>query len=111
MTERSLNDIMEIDHVIVVGPDGTITDAPDGREYWAPSLYDSELDSADWSLMNGYSGQYGYAGPIMHNSEYIGGGLERDIRATPGVYVALVNTDSDDPERSEGWAVAFRPID
>jgi hypothetical protein len=45
-------------------------------------------------------------GPIMHNSEYIGGTMEADIRATPGVYVALVNDDIDDPEHAEGWAVA-----
>jgi hypothetical protein len=32
--------------------------------------------------------------------------MEADIRATPGVYVALVNDDIDDPEHAEGWAVA-----
>lgn len=48
----------------------------------------------------------------MHNSEYIGGGMERDILSTPGYYVALVcyyfpEEEGGDME-SEGWAVAYR---
>jgi hypothetical protein len=101
----TLNEVMEFDHVIQVHEDGSITDAPSG--IWAPSLYDDVLDDSRWTLMGGYSGQSGYPGPIMHNSEYIGGQMEKDIRETPGFYVALVNysLDSDD---CEGWAVAFR---
>ena len=65
-----------------------------------------------WELMNGYSGQDRYAGPIMHNSEFIGGQMERDILETPGIYVALVcywpdAEESDEDETyAEGWAVA-----
>lgn len=102
----TLNDVMEIDHVIQVHEDGTITDAP--ADVWAPSLNDGEVDDDRWTLMKGYSGQYGYSGPIMHNSEYIGGRMEQDIRETPGFYVALVNTYLDD-DVLEGWAVAYRP--
>lgn len=109
MTDRPLTDIMEFDHVIEVHEDGTITDRPD---IYAPSLYDGELDSGDWFLLNGFSGQDRYAGPIMHPSEYIGGGMERYIRETPGIYVALVSyytpETEDDDDNVDGWAVAVR---
>lgn len=104
MTERTLSDIMDFDHVIEVHEDGTITE-PKG--IWAPELHDGELEGDEWFLLNGFSGQYRYSGPIMHPSEYIGGGMERYIRETPGVYVALVDYPSDDDE-PDGWAVAVR---
>jgi hypothetical protein len=106
----TLSDRMEFDHVIRVHPDGTVTD--ETGEY-APNLYDGRLDTArDWHLMNGYSGQDRYSGPIMHPSEFIGGGMERDILATPGLYVALVSyytpETEDDDDNVDGWAVAYR---
>lgn len=106
----SLNDIMDFDHIVEVHTDGSITDGP--ANLYAPSLYDGDLDDSRWELLTGYSGQYGYSGPIMHNSEYIGGGMERDILSTPGVYVALVcywspdEESTDDEHTIEGWAVA-----
>lgn len=108
---RPLNEIMEFEHVIEVHENGTITARPD---IWAPSLHDDELDTQGWTLMNGYSGQDRYPGPIMHNSEYIGGRMERDIRETPGVYVAVLSYYTPDTEAGEslevdaieGWAVA-----
>jgi hypothetical protein len=84
----ALSDLMEFDHPVTVHEDGTVTDGPAG--IYAPTLYDDELDSSSWELMNGYSGQYGYGGPIMHPSEFIGGGMARDILAEPGTYVAIV---------------------
>ena len=114
MTDRPLTDIMEFDHVIEVHPDGSITDR---RDIWAPELRDGELEQGQpgpWELLNGFSGQDRYAGPIMHPSEYIGGGMERYIRETPGIYVSLVayytpeNPDDNDGDDIEGWAVAFR---
>lgn len=103
--DARLTDIMEFEHVIQVHPDGTITE-PTG--IYAPQLYDGELESGSpWSLLNGFSGQDRYAGPIMHQSEYIGGGMERFIRESPGIYVALVDYPIDGTE-PDGWAVAFR---
>lgn len=102
----ALNDIMEFEHVIRVHEDGTITHE---RDVHAPSLLDDELDSDRWTLLDGYSGQDRYSGPIMHNSEFIGGTMEQDIRSTPGVYVAIVSNyidDDDDEIEAEGWAVA-----
>lgn len=125
-----LNHKMEFDHVVRVHPDGTVTDA-EGSHYFelrhvsgAKPSHDFSASSDGWSLMNGYSGQYSYSGPIMHDSEFIGGGMERDILSTPGLYVALVCeadpdcgrvdcahdddtcTDYEDPEPA-GWAVAY----
>lgn len=105
MSEQTLSEMMDFDHVIEVHLDGTITE-PAG--VYGPALFDDEIDSSEWTLLDGFSGQQGYSGPMMHASEYIGGGLERHIRATPGQYVALVNIPADDEEPTE-WAVAFRP--
>lgn len=105
VTRDTLNDVMQFDHVIRVRDDGTVENVAD---VYAPELYDGELLSEDWTLLTGYTGQYGYRGPIMHNSEFIGGRLADDILSTPGVYVALVNEPSDGDEDPEGWAVARR---
>ena len=83
----ALNSIMEFDCPITVHEDGTVTHAPDS--VYAPDLYDDELSGDGWDLMDGYSGQYGYSGPIMHPSEFIGGGMARDILSEPGTYVAV----------------------
>lgn len=102
VTRDNLNDLMEFDHVIRVHGDGTVTKE---RDIHAPDLHDGELESDEWTLLDGFSEQYGYSGPIMHASEFIGGGLADYILATPGVYVALVDYPLDDSE-PEGWAVA-----
>lgn len=100
--QAGLNDQMEFDHVIQVHEDGSVTDAPG---MYAPDLHDGEIGDSRWEFFTtGYSGQDRYSGPIMHSSEYIGGQLERDILATPGFYVAVVDYPSDDGE-PDGWAV------
>jgi hypothetical protein len=104
-----LDKIMETDHVVQVHADGTVTDGPAGL--YAPGLVDDELDSSHWEFFStGYTGQYGYAGPIMHDSEFIGGRLARDILAEPGIYVAVaacyLPDDNDEEITYEGWAVA-----
>ena len=96
--ERSLNDMMEFDHIVRVNPDGTVedTDMPTGviGAYFdlnvAPDGTDEFEMSAGWELLQGFTGQYGYNGPVMHSSEYVGGGLERHILETPGYYVVLI---------------------
>ena len=110
-----LNELMEFDRVIQVTPKGVLIYRPDIP---APEVMDGELIGQGWTLMNGYSGQHGYSGPIMHSSEFIGGGMERDILSTPGFYVALVANystcdecegieDADcQNDHAEGWAVA-----
>lgn len=104
VTRETLNNFMEFDHVIRVHPDGTVSE-PEG--IYAPELHEGELSGNGWTLLNGYSGQQGYRGPIMHASEFIGGGMADDILSAPGLYVSLVDgTDDGEPE---GWAVAFTP--
>lgn len=91
--ETTLNELMSFEHVIRVAEDGTITEP--GFSIYAELFVDSEGEDnfyleAGWKLLEGFTGQYSYNGPVMHSSEFIGGGLERHIRETPGYYVALV---------------------
>lgn len=62
-----------------------------------------------WSAWStGRSGQYLYQGAVMHPSEFIGGGFERDMLAEPGIYVAVEVRDADGqfPEGDPiGWVV------
>ena len=123
--DRTLNDIMEIGHVIRV-QGGIVHDDvdPRQRELWAPELYwegdtysfQPYTPDHGWTLLDGYSGQYLYTGPIMHPSEFVGGRMADDILARDGYYVALVCDDLGDPEDEDaesepvGWAVAYRPL-
>jgi len=113
---HGLNYVMEFDHVVQVHADGTVTDVT--YDAYAPTFTgdsatgNAELDDDGWHIMSdGYTGQQG-GGNVMHNSESIGAGLERDILATPGYYVAVVCEwtldDDDDEQVVEGWAVAYR---
>lgn len=113
----NLNHLMEFDHVVRVHPDGTVTDAEKGAP-WAPEFHDenSQIDGQchldgdeRWEIFTyGRSGQYGYSGPVMHASEFIGGWLERDILAAPGLYAAVTVYDQGDAE-PYGWAVVTIP--
>lgn len=109
---RTLNDVMEFDYVIRVGDDRTVTVGPGNAH--APEVYwtsGGPIVEPGWSLMNGYSGQQSYRGPVMHSSEFIGGRMADDILSTPGLYVAVVvkSLDCDGDETPDaGWAVAYR---
>jgi hypothetical protein len=119
-SRQTLSNVMEFDHVIRVHGDGTVSDGIDTP--WAPEVTMTVADPrhpfvdsqhglpVPWSLVNGYSGQYGYAGPIMHASEFIGGRMADDILSTPGLYVAVTVTCVDDDDIA-GWAVAHIPAD
>ena len=132
VTAENLNSVMEFEHVIRVAADGTVTDSPysvGSRDaYFDLNVTADGVDEFDmsegWELLKGFTGQHGYNGPVMHSSEYIGGGMARDILETPGDYVALEvsgrceydgSTDCDvetgcDCEPA-GWAVAFKPLE
>lgn len=129
-TVENLNEIMSFDHVIRVDANGDVTHV-DEYYYFEVTTYKGEDEvwkteyvlPEGWSVMNGYSGQSGYAGPDMHQSEYIGGGMARDILATPGLYVALeVRPDCGYTEdgcneedgcncQPESWVVATKPAE
>jgi len=112
--QKSLSSIMDFDHIVTVHEDGSVTDGPNSIS--APELWEGKLDSSEWELLSGFSSQAGsgpsgrYMGPIMHNSEFIGGYLEDHILSHPGIYVAIVSNyfpEEDDGETEmDGWAVA-----
>lgn len=126
---EELNGVMEFDHVIRVEADGTVSDVEESY-YFDVTSYLTDVETYHWetqttlpdgwSLMDGYSGQHGYSGPEMHVSEFIGGGMARDILKTPGLYVALtVEADCgykmEDCEADggcycepDGWVVAYK---
>lgn len=115
----TLSQTMEFDTVICVDPAGEVTTM---WGVYAPDLYhvegeqhpnDVEVHGDDWTLLVGYTGQYGYNGAVMHSSEIISGRMESDILSHPGLYVACVvncysDDDNVDPEPA-GWAIAYRP--
>jgi hypothetical protein len=99
---------VEFDTVFEVTEEGALIERPD---LYAPMLLENELDSDKWRLWShGYTGQYGYRGPIMHNSEILAGGIAKDLLDEPGVYTVLVSHyepyDELDGYDVEGWAVA-----
>lgn len=119
-----LNDLMDIDHVISVDGDGIVTDA---SGVYAPELlmpvtsdgqilaqheadYTDQARRQGWQLLSGWTGQSGYRGPVMHSSEYVGGGLARHILETPGQYVVTTVETDDDDEQAAGWVVLFREL-
>ena len=119
-TEDTLSAEMEFDHIIYSHGDGTISDVNPYVSLWGPDVYVCEgddgtwverVDGGPWTLLTGFSGQYGYSGPLMHASEYIGGGLARHILETPGFYMAAVvipmPLDEDGDEEPDSWAVAY----
>ncbi|HYK70397.1 MAG TPA: hypothetical protein VEV45_20805 [Streptosporangiaceae bacterium] len=126
--DRPLNDIMDFDHPVTVHAGGAISSAKPG--VYAPELimettsdgqilaqhetdFEDQARRQGWELLKGWTGQYGYAGLIMHPSEFVGGALEDHIRETPGTYVVIAVECLDDGDRENptdpcGWAVARR---
>ncbi len=126
---RTLNSTMEFDHVIHVDWTGDVTE-PDtdakGKSIYAPEVEfipdaqsDPHHNNSDiyigddrWKALEGFTGQYGYNGPIMHESEFVSGGLERYILANPGYYVVCTVPDDNDEYREPfGWVALFREDD
>ena len=117
---------MEFGKVVYSDGEGTVyeaySDDPDGPEILLVGINDDgqagdpdlTWDWAEWELLRGFTGQYGYNGPVMHSSEFIGGRLERYIRENAGYYVAVIIDGYPDDDESEsvpvGWAVAFREV-
>lgn len=113
-----LSQKMDFDHVVEIRPWGenlgaigkrAITDRPD---LYAPNLLDDELDSSEWEFFSGgYTRQDSYSGPVMHNSEFIGGKLESDMLEECGIFCAVVahwtpdEEDSEEETIEEGWAI------
>lgn len=120
-----LNSFMQIDHVVYVREDGTVTDDREiTRGMYAPSvsceydgpfvdaqisddqerdMYASVKSDSGWELLSGWSRGGGLY--IMHPSEYVGGALAEHIRETPGYWVVVtveLNPQENDPEYNDG---------
>lgn len=81
-------------------------DADDQSVHFDDSDLHAQAEVSGWELLTGYTGQYGYNGPVMHASEYIGGRLAEDILTEPGIYAAVVVETDDDSDDAAGWAIA-----
>lgn len=65
-------------------------------------------DSEEWEALTGWTGQHGYNGPVMHQSEFLGGGLAQHVLDTPGVYVVVaVEVEEEWREATEAEAEAW----
>lgn len=116
--DENLSKVMDFDHVIAVGQGGQVYDGI--RNKYAPDAFNVDPYSSDlegWELLSGYTGQHGYDGPWMHDSETLSGRMVDDILDRPGYYVAVYASypDEDEPETGqtyeEGWAVAYKPFE
>lgn len=116
---EKVNDV-DFNHPFRVGFGGVVTDAAPGI-YGPLSVTHSEENDVDIDCLNeewqpfsvGYTGQWmSRRSAVMHASEYIGGQLEADLLATPGVYVVTsveVEPDEDNPDpEPAGWIVLKR---
>lgn len=104
---------VEMDSAFGIDRDGNVVKV----DAWAPEVYLSQdgLEvPGDWEAVNGYSGQYGYSGPVMHPSEVMDGSkMEEYVRENPGTYALVVPAnvdayDSDDPDAEvdvDGWVL------
>lgn len=93
-----------------------------GGPIWAPPAYADEsgdhVDSPDWEFVSqGLTGQYGYAGPVMHASEFIGAGIARhleelseDFQAFAVVVVEWQGESAESDEPPVGWAIVGYPV-
>jgi len=125
VTAENLNSVMEFDHVLHIA-NGIAEDVAESFYFEVTQfkLEDGRWETEyilpeGWQVMRGYTGQHGYNGPDMHNSEFIGGGMARDILEAPGLYVALAISAScggledgcaedDCTCEGEGWVVAYK---
>lgn len=108
-TADTLHHLTDFDSPFRIAEGGYIKKA---TGIYAPDLLNDELSGAQgWEFINGFSGQDRYAGPIMHESEYLGGGMAQYVLDNPGVYVlvAAYYDPEDEAEDSaveiHGWAL------
>lgn len=72
-----------------------------------------------WWPLTGHTNQDRYHGAVLHDSEFVGGGLARDIieRSAewerddqPLLWTMVVVRDPDDEDHDAGWAVLYRDM-
>lgn len=105
-----LSEALDFDHVIELLPNGQVNTHPESGLY-APEALDvaaNDTTLQDWTLpLSGLTGQHGYSGPWLHDSELIEGGVERAIRRNgAGYYVAIYGQHTAEcPECSQAGVV------
>lgn len=118
VTANDLDGIMGMDSVVTIVPgnayDVTVIERPD---VWTPEAIWSDTDVrhiepvTDWTPIHGYSGAHQQgASAVMHPSEFIGGGMARDIIAEVKedgghTYAVVEVLDPDDEEALIGWVI------
>jgi hypothetical protein len=109
-TSKAVSEIADFGHVFVVGHSGGIValsdeidNFPGGERPSAPESLDDpdgyattfEYGGQTWELpLSGMTGQYGYSGPWLHDSEVIEGGVGEYVLAHPGYWVAVYGSYS-----------------
>lgn len=119
-----LNDL-EFDEVALITHHGdhVTTNRANPSKYRAPDVFVSHdpvlnqdvirTDDDTWSLIYDASGQYGYRGPVMHSSEFIGSSLNQRIidMAQDGPMLFCVTTVHNEDTKDcdiVGWAMLYR---
>ena len=115
ITANQLTEAVEFYQVFEVESGGLVRLYND----YAPDVYedpenDLVIDNPSWEFFSyGYTQQYAYSGPVMHDSEMLRGSLAEDILATPGVYVLVpvaypcadTGDECENWTHYEGWVV------
>ena len=121
----ALAKIADFDHVFMVSRTGDVGEQTTNLHY-APEAVDVDQNATEldgWQLpLSGLTGQYGYHGPWLHDSEVIAGGVAEAVLSMPGYWVAIYGQHSAfDPDDSnydfaedgteiEGWTLAYKPF-
>lgn len=105
----SLDEALELDSSVVTIRDGKLYEsresAPlDQGSFGGSEEYVSAYTNGfrGWKAVSGASGQHDYGGPVFHESEYVGGGLEDSMRERGGTYMA-VSVNDDETDEPQGW--------
>lgn len=119
-SHKALQKIADFDHPFTVDEHGNLADALGEN---APEVFhvegvpgvELEIGGPWHTVSDGFSGQDRYRGPVMHSSEYLGGGIADHVLSEPGTYVVCsveVLPDDEDPEPlPAGWVVLKKDED
>lgn len=75
--------------------------------------YEREYSTREWVPETGWTGQYGYNGSVMHDSEFVGGRIADHVLSTPGYWKAVPadHYAPDEDAVSEGWVLLHKEDD
>lgn len=88
-TSENLDTFMEFDWTYHVDDDGHMTEALDvhGPDVFVQEEGGKPIVTLGWELLSGWSFQWMYSGPVMHDSEGIHPPMGEHILENPGYYV------------------------